>query len=704
MNKKGFAATGILYTILVLFILLFSGMLTMLYSRNNILIKIQNQVKNNVEDSAITYDVYQNGTPVYFNPVTGNLCDESDAVSTTGSKTGCMKWYIFNDSITNGYVNMILDHNTTPTVAWNSEDNNQAGPDDNFKQKLESDTAGWIKTLNPRIISAEEIAKITSYPDFDILTTTEWFYFDTNNQTPMGSASVKSNYAWLFDYTYNCTSYGCNIADSQTKGYWVSSSGSGVGEYIWTVHYGGNLGGVQIFKDSVVGIRPVITINKKIISDNIIVYDEKPILEKAKALVYNGNTCKTDGTTYNYMGGCYIKGANTSNYVWYNGFMWRIMGINSDNTVRLIMDEIVTAFAGGPKGGAASYATSTGYINDWLNKYFYNNLNSTKNLISNGAYFCSESTNGTSLSTGRTSCTSGSEVTAKIGILSLDEHLLSGSAQSYFDIDGQYTRTMTPYNNSMSWNIYDDGSVFNEDVTWATGFRPIINVSSTAVVTAGNGSSGKFYVLGENKTDNITGILSEKVSSGEYVSLEGHTYRVVRKTTDGVKLILDDFYRDSSNTIYTMSFGTNNTFTKDSGIGQKLNGEVITWLGLSNSDKIVETTYYQGNGVTNGMQYTNDLIETNGVSSKVGLIQYSDILASQSSTLLTKNYTTSASADNTSKYWTMTKFNTGGVVYISSGGYGNETAGEYAIRPVITVKNNLNIISGTGTWNNPYKI
>ena len=48
MNKKGFAATGILYTILVLFILLFSGMLTMLYSRNNILIQIQNEIKGNI--------------------------------------------------------------------------------------------------------------------------------------------------------------------------------------------------------------------------------------------------------------------------------------------------------------------------------------------------------------------------------------------------------------------------------------------------------------------------------------------------------------------------------------------------------------------------------------------------------------------------------------------------------------------------------
>lgn len=50
MNKKGFAATGILYTILVLFILLMAGVLTMLYSRNNLLTTIKNQVKNEIEN------------------------------------------------------------------------------------------------------------------------------------------------------------------------------------------------------------------------------------------------------------------------------------------------------------------------------------------------------------------------------------------------------------------------------------------------------------------------------------------------------------------------------------------------------------------------------------------------------------------------------------------------------------------------------
>ncbi len=49
MNEKGFAATGILYTILVLFILLFAGILTMLYSRNNVLTKLQKDLKTEIQ-------------------------------------------------------------------------------------------------------------------------------------------------------------------------------------------------------------------------------------------------------------------------------------------------------------------------------------------------------------------------------------------------------------------------------------------------------------------------------------------------------------------------------------------------------------------------------------------------------------------------------------------------------------------------------
>ena len=39
---------------------------------------------------------------------------------------------------------------------------------------------------------------------------------------------------------------------------------------------------------------------------------------------------------YNYMDGTYLKGRQDSNYVWFDGFLWRIMGKNSDGSIRMI--------------------------------------------------------------------------------------------------------------------------------------------------------------------------------------------------------------------------------------------------------------------------------------------------------------------------------------------------------------------------------
>ena len=58
---------------------------------------------------------YANGEVVYFNVDNGRKCTSSEVVNTTGTKSGCMKFYTFNDD-GKDTVNLILDHNTTPTV------------------------------------------------------------------------------------------------------------------------------------------------------------------------------------------------------------------------------------------------------------------------------------------------------------------------------------------------------------------------------------------------------------------------------------------------------------------------------------------------------------------------------------------------------------------------------------------------------------
>ena len=202
---------------------------------------------------------YENGTVVYYNPVSGEKCnDYTEANSTKETKSGCMKWYVFNDKEGNATVNVILDHNTTAKVVWNSTGNNSEMKE--VKIKLEEDTKDWKNTA--RLITASEIAKITGNTVFDASKENQdWFYLDSNNQTQTKNSTNKSKYAWLFDYTNECTSYGCNVSDSSTWGYWTSSPYKGNSTQAWRVVRNGYLGGNGVIFTGD-GVRPVITISK----------------------------------------------------------------------------------------------------------------------------------------------------------------------------------------------------------------------------------------------------------------------------------------------------------------------------------------------------------------------------------------------------------------------------------------------------------
>ena len=220
--------------------------------------------------------VYDNGEIVYYNPETNTKCTSAEAVSTTGTKTGCMRWYTFNDEGTDT-INLLLDHNTTATVAWvtkedyiaaggteaeyGSNGNNSKGPITALKQ-LESDTVSWNKSINPRLIEASEIAKITGYPNWNNKHG-KWYYFHDNTQTQYKGAAGTNKYAWLFDNTYNCTTYGCNVADSSAGAYWTNTADSGSFNTAFTVYYIGILShDNSVANASGPGVRPVIEVSR----------------------------------------------------------------------------------------------------------------------------------------------------------------------------------------------------------------------------------------------------------------------------------------------------------------------------------------------------------------------------------------------------------------------------------------------------------
>ena len=219
---------------------------------------------------------------VYLDPTDlTKTCDASNSVSTTGTKEGCMKWYVYSDDGTN--YTMILDHNTTVGVQYNSFNNNTKMQE--VAESLTTDTLNWTSGLNPRLIKADEVAQITgaiealswvsnktfTYNLTKIGDEIAWFYLDgaagtdATWQTPIATSEGASNYAWLFDYTSDCKDNGCNLEDSNPYGYWTSTPVTNQMGIVWYISKDGVLTSTNA-NWTANGIRPVITISKSIVS------------------------------------------------------------------------------------------------------------------------------------------------------------------------------------------------------------------------------------------------------------------------------------------------------------------------------------------------------------------------------------------------------------------------------------------------------
>ena len=298
-------------------------------------------------------------------------------------------------------------------------------------------------------------------------------------------------------------------------------------------------------------------------------------------------TNSTDGT-YNYMDGTYLKGNQDSNYIWFDGFLWRIMGKNADGSIRMITEENVTAIPWGAGGTAQDYDHS--YINDWLNNYFYPKLKD-KDLLVNQTW-CSQTTNDEFAM--RSNCTNNlSKIIKPVGLLSIDEYNFSRNNGSYL-ISSQNFWYLTPNDSFKVWRLIFDGINRNYSVIDPLGVRPVVNIQSDVTIVGGNGNLTDPYIVKEN--NNVTENLNNHSHIGEYVTYAGRNYRVVEPSLSGTKLILDGYYDQNNDGIIEesdkMSYGTNCTLCTT------INEEsFINWISNNSEtdkNKLVSTTWYRG--------------------------------------------------------------------------------------------------------------
>ncbi len=210
----------------------------------------------------------------------------------------------------------------------------------------------------------------------------------------------------------------------------------------------------------------------------------------------------------------YFRGAVTNNYVSLADEVWRIVKINADGSVKLVLDNVIDTSSSYYDGTDFTYANSL--IKENLQDWWNITLNNYSDLIASSK-FCNDTLmaedntnyaayNRLSIDYIPNNICLGQEVVASIGLLTADEAIMAGASTSenkdYYlynaDIkNAYYTMTAATKNNTNFYPyVVDTSGALNTKTvgTQLLGVRPVINIIKNISAT-GMGTKEDPYIL-----------------------------------------------------------------------------------------------------------------------------------------------------------------------------------------------------------------
>lgn len=460
------------------------------------------------------------------------------------------------------------------------------------------------------------------------------------------------------------------------------------------------------------------------------------LTEEEKTGIYR--TKDSSGYTY------YYRGKSTNNYIKVGNKLFRIVRINGDGTVRLILDtpEYTAKFNNmnicNPDATSGLDAISCSDINNensiqnelnvWFestikntedNKYivksnFCNNIDyangftefkrismeGTPNLVCNGSY-------------------------KLVGLLDASEVILAGGVYKKSNIDyylykenvTYWTSTPAYVENNTGYMLASSSlSLTPVNYTNSISLRPVINIANNTMII-GNGTYDSPYEIYREKTtkklnssilddngtlakirlneyvENKTGIFGSNDNDGmtyffsgnvknNYVSFSGLIWRILRINGDGtVRLILDDYAKENDN-YYEVSYNESIYCRKKSNINEcnKYISEEYSETGIKN---IIDKWYKDNIKNKNLVSLGKYCMKSNGLMCS-STIKENIGLITNNEMKLANSYVTLYNGwllDNNDDILEKKKF-----------------------KPVINLKSSVIVTSGNGYIDNPYKI
>ena len=379
----------------------------------------------------------------------------------------------------------------------------------------------------------------------------------------------------------------------------------------------------------------------------------------------------------------YYVGMQPDNYIRFSGMLFRIVDIDGNN-VRIVADKDVA---------------NVNYdgIEDWL-EYYYNHINEdSRKLIVKNKY-CKMTLKETD-----TNVTECSSYTKKVNvyipsIVDVNKSSVEGSSYLKPPTMSWLADSKDSSNSYLTRNVFYNESYGKDYLAYENkynfGVRPILTIKGDSLIIDGDGSYANPYNLGEFKV----GSADDKVNtrqSGEYVSLSGKLWRIQDTLEDGTTKVIAEFTLAENTEQLIINYDSDlKTLTYDpskkGNIGYKVNNlssEFIDAKYFVNHE--IEVPIYKGDA-----KY-NEETKVNTYKAKISVPNMYDMFSAWNVTKQVRSYWLINSSQNENLKYGVTDI---GVVY-----YGEtDSYSSYGIRPVGYMHKNCIIVSGSGTYEDPY--
>lgn len=367
------------------------------------------------------------------------------------------------------------------------------------------------------------------------------------------------------------------------------------------------------------------------------------------------------------------------NYLEYSGIVYRIIGIDKDNNIKVISDKSVTMMYSGLEKG---YDKS--YVNKWLNYdkdvpgsgVYENNINESVNFLAS-TYYCEDIIDDIKNIT----CDKNS-TNYKISLLSLYDYYKAGGKSSFLN-NGETFYLGTLNKDNHNYYITSDGEVsINEISTRTYAVRPVITISSSSVLLGGNGTKDDPYKILDIKPSTL-----EEATINTYVSFSNQVFKVIDNSTDATKVALNGVIKENDTDVVKSFGGKNNKYSNSKNtVGYYLNN---TYLKTLDSKNIVKSNWYIGTLSLDNLDYNNE--KNTKVNLSVGMLSLGDMFVGD----INNVFTLSRGIESDQII---------NVINEDGNFYGDFITSKYNVRPSLYLNNELKITGGNGTFDAPYEL